>query len=139
MNIIDQLKRDEGCRLSVYNDHLGFATIGIGRMIDPRKGGGISQEEADYLLANDIKRVKSELSKSIPWFGSLDECRQGALMNMAFQLGTAGLLKFKNSLSLIERGKYDDAGRELLNSTWANQTPDRAKRISEQVRTGKWQ
>lgn len=138
MNIIEQLKRDEGCKLSVYNDHLGFSTIGIGRMIDQRKGGGITQEEADYLLANDVKRVKAELVKTIPWFEALDECRQGALMNMAFQLGTAGLLKFKNSLSLIERGNYEDAGRELMNSVWANQTPDRAKRISEQVRTGKW-
>lgn len=139
MNIIEQLKRDEGCKLSVYNDHLGFATIGIGRMIDSRKGGGISQEEADYLLANDVKRVRSELGKALPWFEALDEVRQGALMNMAFQLGTAGLLKFKNSLSLIERGKYSQAHDELLNSTWAKQTPARAGRIADQIFTGKWQ
>lgn len=139
MNIIDQLKRDEGCKLSVYNDHLGYATIGIGRMIDSRKGGGISQEEADYLLANDVKRVKAELSKSIPWIEGLDEVRQSALINMAFQLGTAGLLKFKNSLSLIERGKYAEASAEMLNSTWAKQTPNRAKRISDQIYTGIWQ
>lgn len=114
-------------------------TIGIGRLIDIRRGGGISQEEAEYLLANDVRRVKSELSKSLPWFDELDEVRQGALTNAAFQLGTAGLLAFRKSLELIRQGKFTAAHNELLDSVWARQTPARAQRIAKQIQTGIWQ
>lgn len=139
MNIIDQLKRDEGIKLQAYQDHLGYWTIGIGRLIDARKGGGISQEEAEYLLANDVYRIWGELDRRIPWFEKLDDVRRGALTNMAFQLGTAGLLAFKKSLDLIQKGDYASAHDELLNSTWARQTPERAKRIAKQIATGIWQ
>ena len=58
---------------------------------------------------------------------------------MAFQLGIDGLLKFKNTLNLIEAGDYETASKEMLNSLWAKQTPERAKRLSEQIRTCQWQ
>lgn len=139
MDITEQLKRDEGIKLHAYQDHLGFWTLGIGRLIDIRKGGGITEEEAEYLLANDIARRKRDLMLSLPWFADLDEARQGALVNMAFQLGTAGLLAFKKSLELIRQGKYTAAHNELLESRWAQQTPARAQRIAKQIMTGVWQ
>lgn len=139
MNIIDQLKRDEGCKLQAYQDHLGYLTIGIGRLIDQRRGGGISQDEAEYLLKNDVTRVRHEFAHSLPWFKDLDEARQGALINMAFQLGISGLLAFKQTLSLISRGAYMAASQEMLKSKWAEQTPARAQRLSKQILTGEWQ
>jgi lysozyme len=54
--LIAELRRDEGVDRSAYQDHLGFWTIGVGRLIDRRKGGGLSDEEIDYLLQNDVKR-----------------------------------------------------------------------------------
>jgi lysozyme len=58
---------------------------------------------------------------------------------MAFQLGTDGLLGFKNTLALIRDGKYAEAADAMLFSKWAQQTPARAKRMSEQMRSGQWQ
>lgn len=138
MNITEQLKRDEGIVLHAYDDHLGYVTLGVGRLIDKRKGGGISMEEAEYLLANDIARRKRDLMLTLPWFEELNEPRQGVLIGMAFQLGTGGLLKFKKALEFIRKAQYVAAANEMLNSTWAEQTPGRAERLAKQMMTGQW-
>lgn len=133
-----QLRADEGEVLHAYQDTLGFWTIGVGRLIDKRKGGGITAEEAAYLLANDIDKRLKELERRLPWISRLDEARRGVLLNMSFQLGVDGLLGFTNTLAMVERGDYQGAAAGMLNSLWARQTPARAKRLSEQMRTGQW-
>lgn len=138
-NIEEQLRLDEGEKLSAYQDHLGFWTIGIGRLIDARKGGGITKEESSYLFQNDLKRKRDEVRRALPWFDKLDEARQGVLLNMAFQMGTQGLLGFKNTLAMVEAGDYEAASRGMLNSLWARQTPNRAQRLARQMATGAWQ
>lgn len=124
--------------LHAYADSLGYLTIGIGRLIDKRKGGGITAEESAYLFANDYARTLAEVRRRIHWFDRLDPARQGVLLNMAFQLGVDGLLGFKNTLAMIERGDYAAAAQGMLHSLWAEQTPLRARRLSEQMRTGEW-
>lgn len=138
-DLTKQLRRDEGEVLSEYKDHLGYSTIGVGRLIDKRKGGGITQEESAYLLSNDIDRKSAEVFKRIPWAAKLDAARQGVLINMAFQMGTDGLLGFKNTLAMIQSGNYARASDGMLNSLWARQTPARAQRLAKQMRTGEWQ
>lgn len=138
MNLEDQLIRDEGFVGHAYTDSLGYLTIGIGRLIDRRKGGGISHDEALYLLRNDIAVVESQLTRKWPWVAKMNAARRGALINMAFQLGVNGLAGFKNTLSLLRMGQYQAAAQEALNSAWAGQTPARAKRVAEQIRTGEW-
>lgn len=133
------LRGDESEVLHEYKDHLGFSTIGIGRLIDKRKGGGITPEESAYLLANDIARKTAELDKRLPWWMSLDDARRGVLLSMAFQMGVDGLLGFKNTLAMIQTGDYAGAAKGMLNSLWAKQTPERAKRMAEQMRVGIWQ
>lgn len=133
-----QLRRDEGVRSSAYQDHLGFWTIGVGRLIDERKGGGLRTNEIDYLLANDIEDRVRALTEALPWFVALDEARQGVLLNMAFQLGTAGLLAFKHTLAAVKQGAYTDAALLMVQSKWAAQTPQRAARLADQMRTGTW-
>lgn len=133
-----QLRADEGEVLHAYSDSLGFLTIGVGRLIDKRKGGGITAEESAYLLANDIEKRLKELERRLPWFNRLDEPRRAVLANMSFQLGVDGLLGFTNTLAMVERGDYEGAAAGMLNSLWARQTPARAKRLSEQMRTGQW-
>lgn len=137
-NITRLLRGDEGEVLHEYKDHLGFSTIGVGRLIDKRKGGGISKEESAYLLSNDIMRFSIELDKKIPWWKSLDDARRGVLLSMAFQMGVDGLLGFKNTLAMIQKGDYNGAAAGMLNSLWARQTPERAKRMSEQMKSGEW-
>ena len=135
-----QLKGDEGVRPQAYKDSLGLLTIGVGRLIDPsRKGSGLRPYEIDFLLSNDIDDRIDQLTRNLPWFQNLDDARKGVLLNMAFQLGVDGLLGFKNTLKLIETGDYQTAAAKMLDSKWASQTPDRAKRMSKQMATGEWQ
>lgn len=138
-NIIRSLRGEEGEVLHEYKDHLGYSTIGVGRLIDKRKGGGITEEESAYLLNNDVTKIVEQLDKRLSWWTKLDDARKGVLVNMAFQMGVDGLLGFKNTLKMIESGQYEAAARGMLQSKWATQTPSRAKRMAEQMRTGVWQ
>lgn len=135
-----QLRGDEGERKCVYQDHLGYWTIGVGRLVDARKpGAGLRPHEIAYLLQSDIDERIEALTRRLPWFQNLDDARRGVLLNMAFQLGVDGLLGFRNTLALIERGEYERAGDAMLQSLWAKQTPARAARMAKQMKTGAWQ
>lgn len=137
-NILKQLRRDEGEVLSAYQDHLGFWTIGVGRLIDKRKGGGLTAEESAFLLNNDVDTRIKALEDAFPWFKGMDEARKGVLVNMSFQIGVGGLKAFKNTLASVADGLYDKAAAQMLESLWATQTPERAKRLAEQMKTGEW-
>lgn len=135
-----QLRGDEGERATAYRDHLGYLTIGIGRLIDPNKpGAGLRQSEIAFLLNNDVDDRIDQLTRRLPWFQNLDDARKGVLLNMSFQLGVDGLLGFKNTLAMVQAGDYTGAARGMLQSKWATQTPERAQRLAEQMRTGVWQ
>lgn len=136
MDIFAQLRRDEDCKLKPYKDSVGKLTIGIGRNLDDV---GISEDEAEYLLTNDVKKVASQLDIALPWYINLDEVRKGVLLNMAFNMGINGLLGFKNTLNHIANGNYDIAAQEMLQSKWAIQVGVRATRLSKQMLTGIWQ
>lgn len=138
-SLVAQLDRDEGRRRSAYQDHLGYWTIGVGRLIDERKNGGLRDDEIEYLLRNDINDRMAALHHALPWFQGLDDARKGVLLNMAFQLGTAGLLAFKNTLAKIQAGDFEAAATLMLQSKWSTQTPQRAARLAKQMRTGEWQ
>lgn len=138
IELTSQLRRDEGVVPHAYQDHLGYWTIGVGRLVDKSKGGRLSNDEIDYLLANDIARFTAEVEAALPWCSKLDDARKAVLINMAFNLGTQGLLNFKNTLGLIEAGKYADAGAAMLQSKWAKQVGARADRLARQMTTGAW-
>lgn len=134
-----QLRGDEGVKSTVYKDHLGYATIGVGRLVDSRKTNvGLRPHEIDMLLQNDIDDRIEALTRRLPWFQNLDDARKGVLLNMSFQLGVDGLMAFKNTLAMVESGDYMGAARNMLQSKWASQTPERAARMADQMRTGAW-
>lgn len=137
--LVKQLRGDEGEVPHAYQDSLGLWTIGVGRLIDKRKGGGLRPDEITYLLQNDIDDRIEALTRSLPWFQDLDDARKGVLLNMSFQLGVQGLLGFERTLGLVQAGKYENAAHAMLQSKWATQTPARAKRMAEQMRSGSWQ
>lgn len=137
-NLVKQLIDEEAEVLTAYKDHLGYLTIGVGRLIDKRKGGGITQEESRYLLYNDIKKCSDAVQKALPFFAELNEARQAVLIGMAFQMGVAGLLEFSKTLTMIRLGKYKEAGDGMLKSLWFRQTPERAHRMAKQMSTGEW-
>ena len=131
-----ELIRDEGIQYSAYQDSLGYLTIGVGRLIDQKKGGHLSQDEVDFLLVNDIEYALKDIHQE-SWFLSADtDNRRRALVNMRFQLGPSGIRTFKNSLSLLTQGKFKEAGIELRKSQWYQQTPVRAERVIRQIENG---
>ena len=97
---------------------------------------GISDQEADILLMNDILAVTEELDLVLPWWKELDEPRGRALCNMCFNLGLPRLLKFERMLGALKRGDFEAAASEALDSRWARQVGDRAKRIAYTFKTG---
>jgi lysozyme len=136
--IIQMLKRHEGERKFCYLDHLGYETIGVGRCIKEGVGLGLSDDEIDYLLTNDINRAIKELGRACSWFSGLDEARRDAMINLCFQLGLTKLLKFQNFLAEMAEGNYELAAPHLLDSLYARQTPARANEIAEMIISGKY-
>jgi lysozyme len=135
--LIAELERDEGRVLHAYQDSLGFLTIGIGRLIDKRRGGGISNEEADYLKRNDIARIRRELDAALPWWRRLDPVRQRAIQNMTFQLGIETLVNATGTMGLVRDGRYAEAAARLRGWKWVSQTPARANRVIRMLETGR--
>lgn len=137
--LIKELEQDEGRVLHAYQDSLGYWTIGIGRLIDKRKGGGISNAEADYLKLNDIARFKRDLDRHAPWWRGLDPVRQRVVQNLAFNLGADGLVsKWPNTVALIRAGKYAEAAAAMrANKVWVGQVKGRAERLARQMETGR--
>ena len=129
------LSMEEGFKSNCYTDTEGFLTIGIGRLIDPRRDGGISRKEAEFLLENDIDRVCTQLDSAIPWWLGLSDTRKVVLASMAFQMGVGTLLTFTNTLKHVRTGNYFLASEAMLASLWAKQTPDRANRLAYAMRS----
>jgi lysozyme len=136
--LIADLKRDEGCRLTAYLDTVGVWTIGYGHTgPEVRKGLKWTQAQAEDALLTDAAEHNAELLKALPWAAKLDPVRKRALCNMAFNLGIRKLLDFKNTLGALKAGEWDRCADGALNSLWATQVGDRAKRIAHMFRTGK--
>jgi lysozyme len=132
-----QLTVDEGRKKRIYRDTADPPrwTGGVGRNLTDRD---FSDDEIDLMLKNDIDKVERELDHALPWWRTLNEARQNALANMCFQLGLAGLLAFKNTLALLQAGRWDAAAAAALDSKWQKQVPARAKRVTDMIRTGEF-
>lgn len=126
------LKADEGLKLKVYKDSLGFNTIGYGFCLDK----DFTEEDAIYFLQSRIDSAIEFLTDTYPWFLRLNPNRQAACVDMVYQLGKLGFSKFVATIALLGSEDYEKASQQMLKSTWASQTPNRAKRISEIIRTG---
>lgn len=131
--IVEDLKRHEGWRASAYRDSEGYLTIGWGFLIDERKRGRLPVPVAHYWLAYELDQIQDRLDAVLPWLDNAPDTIRRALVNMAYQLGVSGLLKFRKTLALLEIGKYQDAAEESLRSRWAEQTPNRAKEVAEWI------
>ena len=131
--LIAQLKVHEGVRSKVYLDTEGIETIGVGRNLRDR---GLSDDEIELMLANDIRDFQEEVERAFSWWSDLDDVRQRVVVDMAFNMGLGSLSKFVNTLAHIENGRYEEAGVEMLDSKWARQVGDRANVLSDMMKTG---
>ena len=134
--LAEQLKRHEGLRLKPYKDTVGKLTLGVGRNLEDK---GVTEQEAMFMLNNDVNYFYTNLNKSLPWLKNLDDARQNVLVNMAFNLGISGLMTFKKMLDAVRLGLYLVAAEEMLNSKWAEQVGYRAEELAKQMRTGEYQ
>lgn len=146
-NITSLLQYEEGFREKPYLCSEGYPTVGTGIRIGP-KGAALSNyqftvpREVDavwlqYKLNECMRGMLSNerISKAI---NVLDEARTAVLVSMAYQMGVAGLAQFKNTLYLVETKQFEEAAKAMLDSKWARQTPNRARRHAEQMRSGLW-
>jgi lysozyme len=136
--LIEMLKRHEGVKSYAYQCTAGRWTIGVGRNIDENGGLGLSTEEIDFLLANDIARCESELERSYPWFESLDGPRRDAIINIFFNLGGPSFRKFKKAIAAMKDKDYEKAAVEFLDSKWARQVGNRALELTDIIKAGSY-
>ena len=149
-NITSLLQYEEGFREKPYLCSEGYPTVGTGIRIGPK---GVDLKNYEFTVPREVDAVwlqsilnsimrgmlsNERIYSAMNAIGVLDEARTAVLVSMAYQLGVAGLAQFKNTLALIESKRFEDAAVAMLQSKWAKQTPNRAKRHAEQMRSGLW-
>lgn len=132
-DVINMIIAHEGLKLKPYRCTAGKLTIGVGRNLEDV---GITEEEALYLLKNDINRILKLLPVFIKCWDELSERRKMALVDMCFNLGMKGLLSFKKMLAALEEEDYNRAADEMLDSKWASQVKTRAEELAAMMREG---
>jgi lysozyme len=132
--LLADLRADEGWNPYAYQDHLGYWTLGYGFLVDAGKGVGLPKAVAEFWLRYAINERLEQLQRLWPPYETQHEDVRRALGNMAYQLGPAGVLKFRNMLAALELGDRASAAKHALDSTWAKQTPARARRVAELIR-----
>jgi len=128
----EQLILHEGLKLMPYRCTSDKLTIGVGRNLDDR---GISEETAMQMLDEDINIVHGELLKAIPEFTSYPNAVQESLVDLAFNMGTPTLIKFKATLAALNSQQWAIAADELLDSRYARQVGQRAQTIADNIRS----
>ena len=141
--LMKELIMDEGYKYEIYLDHLGYPTLGVGHLITQKDeeygqevGTVVDEERIKECLQNDIDIVCRELDKNMPWWRGLNDNRRRVMANMCFNLGYPRLSGFKNFLSAMQDEDWEKAAEEMMDSKWATQVGDRAKRLRNRVLQG---
>lgn len=124
----------EGLSLRPYKCPAGYLTIGYGHNLD----NGITLDMADTLLEADLRIAQAELEYNVAYFSKLNEARQFVLIDMCFNMGLHKLFTFKKFFAALLKRDYPLAAREMLDSKWAKQVGNRAKKLAEIMRTGEY-
>ena len=141
VRVFGRLQIDEGIVNEIYEDHLGYATFGVGHLIlesDPEYGQPIGTDISPERVADafdhdlDIAISECETLYGAAWF-YLPEEVQEILVNMLFNMGRPRLTKFKKMNSAIEAGDWKTAAVEGRDSRWYNQVGARAERLMSRL------
>jgi lysozyme len=137
----EQLEIDEGVIYEVYNDHLGYATFGIGHLVletDPEHGSpigtGVEDTRVVEAFEQDVQIVLSDCSILYPNFDDLPEEAQQIIANMMFNLGRPRLSAFKGMKAGVDDEDWSRAANEMVDSRWYRQVGARAERLVERMR-----
>ena len=135
MNAEELIKHHEGFRSRAYRCTAGKLTIGYGRNI---QDNGITRDEAEQLLMNDVGDVRRTLIQNLLFWEQLDRVRQTVLVDMCFNLGWPKFSQFRKMINALALRDYSLAATEMLQSRWAKQVPNRAGRLIKMMSTGQW-
>ena len=137
----EELERDEGIVYEIYNDHLGYATFGIGHLVtesDPEQGHGlgtaVSAERCQAVFEEDVKTVLADCENLYWDFYELPEEVQLIIANMMFNMGLTRLSKFKGMKNGVDAKDWERAADEMVDSRWYNQVTKRADRLVVRMR-----
>lgn len=131
--LFSQLRLHEGVETKPYKCTAGYLTIGVGRNIEER---GLSDDEIDYILGNDVDIATSELASTFAWFSGLDDVRMRVVVDMVFNLGMPRFKQFQNMIAAIEAEDWSEAAAQMMDSRWAKQVGQRAERLRDMMETG---
>ena len=136
-----ELADDEGCKYSVYLDHLNLPTFGIGHLIteaDPEFGEPIGTEISEELVHRafllDVAVTIDECKVLYDDFDDLPEEAQLVICNMMFNMGRPRLSKFKGMKAGCDARDWNKMADEMVDSRWHDQVPNRAKRLVKRIR-----
>ena len=141
----EELAEDEGCKYEIYNDHLGYATFGIGHLVTDSDleygqeiGTKVSKERVDECFKADIKITIEDCNILYSNFNDIPEEAQLILANMMFNLGRPRLSKFLKLKAAVDDEDWMEASVQMMDSKWAKQVPNRAKRLCERMEKLSW-
>jgi len=137
----EQLEIDEGVKYEIYNDHLGYATFGVGHLVlesEPESrmeiGTSISESRVIEAFEQDCENVLRDCDILYEDFGDLPEEAQQIIANMMFNMGRTRLSKFKGMKRGVDARDWDAAADEMVDSAWYRQVTNRANRLVERMR-----
>ena len=131
VSLLEQIKKHEGFRSTLYQCTEGYDTIGYGFAI---KDLWLDKDVAELILKRKLDKLQKRIASRFGWFYNSPEKVKNVVTNMCYQLGVSGFSKFKKTIYLLETEQYEDASIEMLDSLWAKQTPNRARELSEILR-----
>tara|TARA_R100001594_G_scaffold26556_1_gene51255 strand:- start:7 stop:432 length:426 start_codon:yes stop_codon:yes gene_type:complete len=132
MSLLKSIKYHEGFRSRAYKCSEGYDTIGYGFAI---KDLVIDEDIAELILLRKLEKLQHRIASVFGWWYNSPKDIRNVVTNMCYQLGISGFSKFKKTIYYLETEQYEEASVEMLDSLWAKQTPNRAKELSEQVRS----
>ena len=134
--LYEEIKADEGEVLEVYEDHLGYPTIGIGHLVrfedeehGKPTGTPITSERSRELFDRDVECAIKDCERLYGQWHNWPEEVQLIMVNMAFNLGATRLAKFKNMHNMLSQHKWKEAAAEGRDSRWYRQVTNRAERL----------
>jgi len=128
-----EIKKEEGFRMEVYKDTLGFSTGGYGHKM--LEGEDVPTDMAGWtkLFERDFARAVSGADELLILCPNINDNARNIVVEMCYQMGGYGVSKFKGMLKALQESNYKTASEEMLDSRWAKQTPKRAMRMSERM------
>ena len=136
----EQIKEHEGFVPRTYKDSLGKRTIGFGHLcVEPEQWDDdkeYTREELERVFDNDFKEALKN-AESLIGERSINFIAKQVIIEMVFQLGIGGVGKFKKMWSALDSEDYGEASFQMMDSLWAKQTPNRAEKLSQKMRSAK--